>query len=338
MAETERKEPTELVSCGRCGSVNSVPFGLDRFQCYSCGASVVISRETSAACAAASPTALYIDNLQATPQREGSKSAPSKKPEASSRGFFEKLTRQVDKTLQKVEQSLFSDTPAAGQAPAKAPSALPVGQPIGEEAKAMSPGAREAKPRSPESGGYEERAARAEQLLEAAVAREAVSASERLTLRKQLDDAEQLVSGLSQQLDSVQQEVAEQRPELCRTPPRARAKAEMGRFGQAAEGGRESKEEVVIRELRGTSGKEGRKLPVSFLRFLSRDVALELMQRIAQLEAALGKDGNFDATARPGAAWESMLTTCASVVTGIRSSGKTILPVCHCFAFSCMPP
>ena len=44
----------------------------------------------------------------------------------------------------------------------------------------------------------------------------------------------------------------------------------MGRFGQAAEGGRESKEEVVIRELRGTSGKEGRKLPVSFLRFLSR--------------------------------------------------------------------
>ncbi|CAE7548528.1 unnamed protein product [Symbiodinium sp. CCMP2456] len=292
MAETpERKEPTELVSCGRCGSVNSVPFGLDRFQCYSCGASVVISRETSAACAAASPTALYIDNLQATPQKEGgSKSAPSKKPEASSRGFFEKLTRQVDKTLQKVEQSLFSDTPAAGQAPAKAPSALPVGQPIGEEAKAISPGTREAKPRSPESGGYEasrsaasasgqgapkapqterlraaeERAARAEQLLEAAVAREAVSASERLTLRKQLDDAEQLVSGLSQQLDSVQQEVAEQR-QRC----------------EALE-----KQLQEARAAPNASPGEG------------QDVALELMQRIAQLEAALGKDGNFDATAQ----------------------------------------
>ncbi|CAE7230323.1 unnamed protein product [Symbiodinium sp. CCMP2592] len=300
----ERKEPTELVSCGRCGSVNSVPFGLDRFQCYSCGASVVISRETSAACAAASPTALYIDNLQAPPQREGSKSAPSKKPEAS-RGFFEKLTRQVDKTLQKVEQSLFSDTPAAGQAPAKAPSALPVGQPIGEEAKAISPGAREAKPRSPESGGYEassrpgggpppgasastgpalappkaattapqnaerlraaeERAARAEQLLEAAVAREAVSASERLTLRKQLDDAEQLVSGLSQQLDSVQQEVAEQR-QRCEALEKQLQEARAAPKASPGEG---------------------------------QDVALELMQRIAQLEAALGKDGNFDATAQ----------------------------------------
>ncbi|CAE7610828.1 unnamed protein product [Symbiodinium natans] len=208
------KEPTELVSCGRCNSVNSVPFGLDRFQCYSCGVSVVISRESSAACAAASPTALYLDNLQAPKEaKEGksSQSAPSKKQEASSRGFFEKLTRQVDKTLQKVEQSLFADPPA-GQAPAKASPALPVGQPLDEGKQNVSPG-REAKPRSPAAGGYEasqgvppkaapsmqaapnterlraaeERAARAEQLLEAAVAREAVSASERLTLRKQLE-------------------------------------------------------------------------------------------------------------------------------------------------------
>ncbi|CAE7410340.1 unnamed protein product, partial [Symbiodinium necroappetens] len=110
----------------------------------------------------------------------------------------------------------------------------------------------------------EERAARAEQLLEAAVAREAVSASERLTLRKQLDDAEQLVSGLSQQLDSVQQEVAEQR-QRC----------------EALE-----KQLQEARAVPNASPGEG------------QDVALELMQRIAQLEAALGKDGNFDATAQ----------------------------------------
>ncbi|CAJ1349294.1 unnamed protein product [Effrenium voratum] len=117
------QEPTEHVSCGRCSCVNSVPFGLDVFKCYKCGVAVVISRESSAACAAASPTALYLDGLQAP------SSAPSSSSK-SSRSFFEKLQRQVDKTLQKVEQSFFDGSSAAA-APAKT---LPVGKPLESEA------------------------------------------------------------------------------------------------------------------------------------------------------------------------------------------------------------
>ncbi|CAJ1349292.1 unnamed protein product [Effrenium voratum] len=188
------QEPTEHVSCGRCSCVNSVPFGLDVFKCYKCGVAVVISRESSAACAAASPTALYLDGLQAP------SSAPSSSSK-SSRSFFEKLQRQVDKTLQKVEQSFFDGSSAAA-APAKT---LPVGKPLESEAAGY------AQSQDAQLKVAEDRALRAEQLLEAAMAREAVSSSERMALRKQLDEMEQLVAGLSRQLDSVQSEVAEQR-------------------------------------------------------------------------------------------------------------------------------
>lgn len=99
---------------------------------------------------------------------------------------------------------------------------LPLHQPVGERPNS------EVLKRT-EAGGYpkstdasvghpqgqlkaaEDKALRLEQLLEAATAREAVSSSERRVLRKQLDETEQLVSGLSQQLDSVQLEAAEQR-------------------------------------------------------------------------------------------------------------------------------
>eukprot|EP00435_Cladocopium_sp_Y103_P035606 s2125_g9.t1 len=56
------QEPRELVSCGKCNSVNSVHFGLDLFECYNCGASVVISRASSSSCAAS--TALNLDSMQ----------------------------------------------------------------------------------------------------------------------------------------------------------------------------------------------------------------------------------------------------------------------------------
>eukprot|EP00435_Cladocopium_sp_Y103_P061551 s991_g23.t1 len=215
------QEPKELVSCGKCNSINSVPFGLDLFKCYNCGASVVISRESSSSCAAASPTALYLDSMQG--QEGGSSSSKGKKNEAekssgsSSRGFFDRLQRQVDKTLQKVEQSLF-DGSAPPAPPPKVVSAdkLPVGErPNSEVLKRTEAGGY---PKSTASGDLagqlkaaEDKALRLEQLLEAATAREAVSSSERRVLRKQLDETEQLVSGLSQQLDSVQSEAAEQR-------------------------------------------------------------------------------------------------------------------------------
>jgi len=212
------QEPKELVSCGKCNSINSVPFGLDAFKCYHCGVSVVISRETSSACAAASPTALYLDSMQG--QEGGSSSSKSKEKAGSSRGFFDRLQRQVDKTLQKVEQSLFdgSGAPAPKASPLEK---LPMGQPpAGEVPKVTEPKGGYPKTSTTESASSElssqlqaaeDKAMRLEQLLEAATAREAVSSSERRVLRKQLDETEELVSGLSQQLDSVQKEVAEQR-------------------------------------------------------------------------------------------------------------------------------
>ncbi|CAE8598804.1 unnamed protein product, partial [Polarella glacialis] len=97
-------DPTELVSCGKCSSVNSVPFGLDKFRCYKCGVSVAISRASSAACAAASPTALYYEGLQSS-QGTASVQTPAVGSEAKrtegagTSGFFGKLQRQLDKTF-----------------------------------------------------------------------------------------------------------------------------------------------------------------------------------------------------------------------------------------------
>ncbi|CAK9011405.1 unnamed protein product [Durusdinium trenchii] len=255
------EEPKELVSCGKCATVNSVPFGLDVFKCYSCGISVVISRESASACAAASPTALYIDGLQGNPDSSTSKSKKSEEgapatgssSSRSSMGFFEKLQRQVDKTLQKVEQSLFDGVPASSSSSSATGKLekLPVGQPPTGAVQAKKtegpPAKTEGPPGSPGKGqsGYpesssaalkaaEERADRLEQLLEAATAREAVSSSERRVLRKQLDEAEELVSGLSQQLDRVQTEVQEQRKQ-CEALEKALAEARGSSDGGRAE-------------------------------------------------------------------------------------------------------
>lgn len=155
-------------------------------------------------------------------QEGGSSSSKGKKSEAekasgsSSRGFFDRLQRQVDKTLQKVEQSLFDASAPAP--PVGSADKLPVGErPNSEVLKRTEAGGY---PKSTDASvgdpqgqlkAAEDKALRLEQLLEAATAREAVSSSERRVLRKQLDETEQLVSGLSQQLDSVQSEAAEQR-------------------------------------------------------------------------------------------------------------------------------
>merc|ERR1719382_742714 len=97
-------EPTELVSCGKCSTVNTVPFGLDKFMCYGCGTMVTIAREQSAACAAASTTAQFYDQREAQTTGGGGSVTPSgegRRSEGSS-GFFGKLQKTMDKTMQKV--------------------------------------------------------------------------------------------------------------------------------------------------------------------------------------------------------------------------------------------
>eukprot|EP00931_Biecheleriopsis_adriatica_P108799 TRINITY_DN83086_c0_g1_i1.p1 TRINITY_DN83086_c0_g1~~TRINITY_DN83086_c0_g1_i1.p1 ORF type:complete len:319 (-),score=93.11 TRINITY_DN83086_c0_g1_i1:169-1125(-) len=237
-------DPTELVSCGKCGSVNCVPYGLEKFKCYNCGVSVAISRELSAACAAASPTALYYESLQAghapSAAKESAKESKKSEGSSSSGGFFGKLQRQAEKTLQKVEQSFFFDAPSASQSSSAPAPEMPVGRPgtekeqvqwalLASQGRGKASGApktsatKEAPAASatkapavdPQADARlraaEERAGRAEQLLNSAMAREAMSASERLSLRQQLDETQELVNGLTHQLDSVQAEVQVQR-------------------------------------------------------------------------------------------------------------------------------
>merc|ERR1719171_1191663 len=89
-------DPTELVKCGNCNQVNTVPFGLDKFACYSCGVTVSIARPPSAACAAASSAARGA--MPRPPEgpslgQGGGTTAPPPPPDAkkTSTSFFGKL-------------------------------------------------------------------------------------------------------------------------------------------------------------------------------------------------------------------------------------------------------
>lgn len=99
------KDPTEHVSCGQCGKVNNVPYGLERFKCYNCATMVSISREPTAACAAASTTAQYYEGLQEAPPP-----ADTKKSDSSS-GFFKSFQKTMNKTFQKVEKAFEQPAP-----------------------------------------------------------------------------------------------------------------------------------------------------------------------------------------------------------------------------------
>lgn len=167
------QEPRELVSCGKCNSANSVPSGLDLFECYNCGASVVISRESSSSCAAAS-TALKV--LTGHVDQEGGSSSKGQRSKAeikptasSSRGLFARLRREADKILQKVRKSrIFGSAPA----PKASEHKLPVGEKPTSEVL-MKIGAQGEYPTSPDaSPTCEDTALRTGQLLEVATARE----------------------------------------------------------------------------------------------------------------------------------------------------------------------
>jgi len=120
-------DPTELVSCGKCGNVNTVPFGLDKFKCFSCGVMVAVAREPKAACAAASATAMYYNDLSedgrskmpsqtAAPPSSSSSSEKRRQKSTSdgaptsSGGFFGKLQKTFDTSMKKVDKTISSLT------------------------------------------------------------------------------------------------------------------------------------------------------------------------------------------------------------------------------------
>mmetsp|Transcript_47695 Transcript_47695/g.135604 ORF Transcript_47695/g.135604 Transcript_47695/m.135604 type:complete len:505 (-) Transcript_47695:44-1558(-) len=330
------KDPTEMISCGKCSSVNSVPFGLDRFKCYSCGTMVAISKEPSAACAAASETARYYDGLHesaSTGAGGGSLSSQASAPEArKSESFFGKLQKTMDKTMQKVERAFQAPTstkpappssredpmagmseeeeqlqwalsasleksihpatgsptsagaatrppPATASAPqflaiASAPSAL--GQAPAAAAPTASAGDQlqaAAMQAAQRLQAAEERAKRAEQELEMAKASEAAAAAERDALRRQLTENEQLVSGLTQQLDAVHSQ-HEERERRCQALEQALLAARQA--AAAKPRAVDEDDEAEIAELEEHQG-----------------TVAQLLSRIAELEATLMQATHF---------------------------------------------
>lgn len=231
-------EPTELVSCGKCKTINTVPFGLEKFKCYECGVIVSIAREPSAACAAASSTALLYTE---TPESQANSTASSGGGAQGSGagnaggGFFGKLQKTMDKTMAKVNKTIENLT--TDKPPGSDVLARPGGGPGSEEEQlqwALSASFTDAKPavsaaaadEAPLSPGdqlqvaaaqaahrlqaAEARAERAERELAAAQAQETAAAAERKTLRRQLDENEALIKGLTDKLDLVNAQLERQ--------------------------------------------------------------------------------------------------------------------------------
>jgi len=102
-------DPTELISCGKCNTINTVPYGLDKFRCYSCNVMVEISREPSAACAAASTAARHLEEVPGC-SIQAAAPATSEQPrragEGGASGFLGKLQKTIDKTVQKVVKTI----------------------------------------------------------------------------------------------------------------------------------------------------------------------------------------------------------------------------------------
>jgi len=107
MAETE--DPTELISCGKCNTINTVPYGLDKFRCYNCNVMVAISREPSAACAAASTAARHLEEVPVCSIQAAAPATleqPRRAGEGGASGFLGKLQKTMDKTVQKVVKTI----------------------------------------------------------------------------------------------------------------------------------------------------------------------------------------------------------------------------------------
>jgi len=102
-------DPTELISCGKCNTINTVPYGLDKFRCYNCNVMVAISREPSAACAAASTAARHLEEVPVCSIQAAAPATleqPRRAGEGGASGFLGKLQKTMDKTVQKVVKTI----------------------------------------------------------------------------------------------------------------------------------------------------------------------------------------------------------------------------------------
>lgn len=335
-------DPTELVSCGKCGKVNTVPFGLDKFKCYGCGALVLVSREPSAACAAASSTAMYYNDLEVakTPLNSsvanssraigaanlGSDSLAPEAPKKEAVGFFGKLQQKMDKTMQKVDKtfqnfttskpptetaalptappvvargpplpsvnsedeqlqwalnaSLADSRSPANPTPASPPvvmmgrppnastnTAIPSGVPSACAGDQMQGAATQV---AQKLHGSEERAAAAEIELAKALEREAAAIAQREELKRQLDDNEGIIKGLTEQIDAANVEL-ESKVKHCFALENALAQAQQ-MADQAADS-------LVAREGSCEVERQG--------------TVSQLLARIAELESTLLRATHF---------------------------------------------
>lgn len=236
----KESEPTENVRCGQCSTINTVPFGLEKFRCFECGAIVAIARDTSAACAAASSVAqsqAYSDALD-TPA-----SATSSNPGGGTAaggggggGFFGKLQKNMDKAMAKVNKTIENlttdkDMPQKGDPSTSTRQGLDLSAEEEQLQWALNASLAEAKPAAAADDALvsagsqpqvvaaqhmhrlqeaELRADRAENALAVAQAQEAAAVAERADLRRQLQENEVMINCLTEKLDAVNAELDRQ--------------------------------------------------------------------------------------------------------------------------------
>uniref|UniRef100_A0A7S4UF43 Uncharacterized protein n=1 Tax=Alexandrium monilatum TaxID=311494 RepID=A0A7S4UF43_9DINO len=106
--QTMEAEPMEHISCGKCSTVNQVPYGLEQFRCHTCRCLVSIAREPSAACAAASTSAQYLEGNAASGTVSAAPPAAERKGSGSSGGggFFGNLQKKMQKVVRSFESGI----------------------------------------------------------------------------------------------------------------------------------------------------------------------------------------------------------------------------------------
>uniref|UniRef100_A0A7S4QC39 Uncharacterized protein n=1 Tax=Alexandrium monilatum TaxID=311494 RepID=A0A7S4QC39_9DINO len=311
--QTMEAEPMEHISCGKCSTVNQVPYGLEQFRCHTCRCLVSIAREPSAACAAASTSAQYLEGNAASGTVSAAPPAAERKGSGSSGGggFFGNLQKKMQKVVRSFESGIDGGskpdpTPTTFDPPKRlapqltaeeeqlqwalnasleevsrqhgAPPAQEVEDPSSAPAAVNSAAGNDMQAAAARAArrlrAAEDRAKRAEDNLAALQARERAAAEERAALKHQLEDNEGLIKGLTEQLDVVNGKLSKQL-QRCTALEKALAAAQ----------------QAAVAARTGEAGEAGFEAEEAEMEY--RGTIAQLLARIAELEGTLLRATHF---------------------------------------------
>eukprot|EP00411_Alexandrium_monilatum_P105455 CAMPEP_0175785272 /NCGR_PEP_ID=MMETSP0097-20121207/79242_1 /TAXON_ID=311494 /ORGANISM="Alexandrium monilatum, Strain CCMP3105" /LENGTH=558 /DNA_ID=CAMNT_0017096177 /DNA_START=12 /DNA_END=1688 /DNA_ORIENTATION=- len=303
----------EHISCGKCSTVNQVPYGLEQFRCHTCRCLVSIAREPSAACAAASTSAQYLEGNAASGTVSAAPPAAERKGSGSSGGggFFGNLQKKMQKVVRSFESGIDGGskpdpTPTTFDPPKRlapqltaeeeqlqwalnasleevsrqhgAPPAQEVEDPSSAPAAVNSAAGNDMQAAAARAArrlrAAEDRAKRAEDNLAALQARERAAAEERAALKHQLEDNEGLIKGLTEQLDVVNGKLSKQL-QRCTALEKALAAAQ----------------QAAVAARTGEAGEAGFEAEEAEMEY--RGTIAQLLARIAELEGTLLRATHF---------------------------------------------